>query len=327
MIYKSNVFNIKSNYKKSNAIILPISIDITTSYIKGTSNGPISILKNSYQIELFDLNTGFPYKNGIYMDNIPINIVKLNKEANRLINKIKKYKIKNIKIPLKYINYINIVTNINNFFIYKWGMKILNLKIIPIILGGEHGITLGIVKACIKKFPAIIITILHIDAHSDLRNNYQGFQNSHASIIYNIIYKIKNPKKILQLAIRELSFIEYQENYLNLNINTFFDKILNNYIINGDFNFILNKINNNVSKFLYLSFDIDGINSIYCPNTGTPSPGILSFNHIIFLIKQITNNKYIIGIDICENSNKKFDSIISSKFLYKIIGLFLISKY
>jgi len=327
MLYKSNVFNIKSSYKQSNAIILPILIDITTSYLKGTSNGPINILQDSYQIELFDLNIGCPFKNGIFMENIPINIIKLNKEANRIINKINKYKIKNIKIPFKYINYINNIININNFFIYKWGIQNLEIKKNPIILGGEHGVAFGIIKACIEKYNNNIITILHIDAHSDLRNTYQGFQNSHASIIYNILYKIKNPTKILQVAIREISFIEYQENYLNININTFFDKTLNKYIINGNFKFIINKIINNTSKFLYLSFDIDGIDSIYCPNTGTPSPGILSFNHVIFLIKQISNNKYIIGIDICENSNKKFDSIISSKFLYKIIGLSLISKY
>jgi len=327
MLYKSNVFNIKSALKKSNAMLLPVLVDTTTSYIKGTSNGPISILQDSYQIELFDLDSGYPYKNGIYMENIPTNIIKLNKETNRVINKIKKYKIKNIKVPFKYINYINVAINIINFFIYKWGIKTLFLKKTPIILGGEHGITFGIIKACIKKFNKNIITILHIDAHSDLRNTYEGFKNSHASIMYNVIYKIKNPKKILQIATREISLIEYHENYLNLNISTFFDTTLSKYIIDGKLKFIINKIINNISKLLYLSFDIDGINSIYCPNTGTPSPGILSFYHIIFLIKKITNYKHIIGIDICENSNKKFDSIISSKFLYKIIGLSLISKY
>jgi len=106
------------------------------------------------------------------------------------------------------------------------------------------------------------------------------------------------------------------------NVAIISDKDMRKYKINGSFDIISNKIIKMACDFLYITIDIDGLEISLCPNTGTPVPGGLSFDSIIYLFKKIKKyGKKIIGCDICESSSSSIDSIVSIRLLYKLLGL------
>jgi agmatinase len=215
---------------------------------------------------------------------------------------------------------VNNLMTLNNNFVYEWAVNVLKDKKIPVILGGEHSVIKGVIKACVKCIENPI-SILHIDAHLDMRQSYQFLKNSHASIIRNITKITGNIHNIVQIGIRDFSFNEYKNVKLNSNIFVFLDKDIRKYRLLNAFYILTNNIISRLSEYIYITIDIDGLDSVYCPNTGTPVPGGLSFDQVISIIKKIqAHNKKVIGFDICETSYSFNDSIVAVRLLYKIIG-------
>jgi agmatinase len=221
----------KFNFKEK-VVIVPFGLEKTVSYGGGTRNGPKEIIKASHQVELYDeeLNCE-PYK-------------KIG------IKTLKPFKIdKNIKKALKKIS--NIIE------------KILNNKILPITLGGEHSITSGCIVPFVKKYEKLCL--LHFDAHADLRESYKGEKFSHASAIKRCL-DYKNVS-LISFGIRNISASEIP--YLKKNssrINIFWAKDKLKWNLNKFKKLIKN-------KNVYLTFDVDGFDSSIKPATGTPEPG------------------------------------------------------
>jgi len=190
---------------------------------------------------------------------------------------------------------------------------LLEEKKFPFTLGGEHSLTPGAIRPFVKKFDKIFL--LHFDAHADLRNSYNGSKFSHASAIRRCL---DNPNvSVISFGIRNISSSEIP--FLKKNkkrIKIFWAK---------------DKANWNLSKFkqliknkkVYLTFDVDGLDSSVMPATGTPEPGGLFWNETIKIIKIASQNSNIIGADINELSPiKGFDSynFLAAKLAYKIIS-------
>ncbi len=271
----------KFNFKEK-VIVVPFGLEKTVSYGGGTKNGPKEIIKASHQVELYDeeLNCE-PYK-------------KIG------IKTLKQFKIdKNIKKALNKISKIN--------------KKILDKKMFPITLGGEHSITPGCIYPFTKKFKKLYL--LHFDAHADLRESYNGEKFSHASAIKRCL---DYPNvSVISFGIRNISKNEVI--YLKKNssrIKVFWAKDKNNWNLNSFKKLIKN-------KNVYITFDVDGFDSSIMPATGTPEPGGLFWDETLNIIKIAAKNSNIVGADINELSPiKGFNSynFLVAKLTYKILS-------
>ena len=271
----------KFNFKEK-VVVIPFGLEKTVSYGGGTRNGPKEIIKASHQVELYDeeLNCE-PYK-------------KIG------IKTLKPFKIqKNIKKALNKMSKIN--------------EEILNKKIFPLTLGGEHSITPGCIAPFAKKYKKLCL--LHFDAHADLRESYQGEKFSHASAIKRCL-DYKNVS-LISFGIRNISKNEMP--YIKKNssrINIFWAKDKLKWNLNNFKKLIKNKT-------VYLTFDVDGFDSSIMPATGTPEPGGLLWDETLNIIKIAAKHSNIIGADINELSPiKGFNSynFLVAKLAYKILS-------
>ena len=271
----------KFNFKEK-AIVVPFGLEKTVSYGGGTRNGPKEIIKASHQVELYDeeLNCE-PFK-------------KIG------IKTLKPFKIdKNITKAIKKISETN--------------EKILNKKLFPLTLGGEHSITPGCIIPFTKKFKKILL--LHFDAHADLRQSYNGEKFSHASAIRRCLDH-KNVS-VVSFGIRNISQSEIP--FLKKN-----SKRITIYWAKDKSKWNLNKFKNIIkNKNVYLTFDVDGFDSSIMPATGTPEPGGLFWDETLNIIKIAAKNSNIVGADINELSPiKGFNSynFLVAKLAYKILS-------
>tara|TARA_B100001564_G_C20658339_1_gene680351 strand:+ start:927 stop:1808 length:882 start_codon:yes stop_codon:yes gene_type:complete len=263
-------------------IVVPFGLEKTVSYGGGTKNGPKEIIKASHQVELFD--------------------EELNKEPYKEIGikTLKPFAIKkNIRQALNQLSEIN--------------EKIIRDNKFPLVLGGEHSITPGCIDPIVNKFGDI--TLLHFDAHADLRESYQGEKFSHASAIKRCL-DYENVK-VVSFGIRNLSKPEMD--FYNNNrgrIAIFWGKDKNKW----DFSQIKKHFNN---KTVYITFDVDGFDASVMPATGTPEPGGLLWEDVLPIIKKVCQISNVVGADINELAPiKNFDSynFLVAKLAYKILA-------
>ena len=271
----------KFNFKEK-VVVVPFGLEKTVSYGGGTKNGPKEIIKASHQVELYDEELHCePYK-------------KIG------IKTLKPFRIdSNIKKALKKISNTN--------------AEIINKKLFPITLGGEHSITPGCIAPFVKKYKKLCL--LHFDAHADLRQSYNGKKFSHASAIRRCL-DYKNVS-VISFGIRNISQSEIS--YLKKNssrIKIFWAKDK----VKWDLNKFKKMIKN---KTVYLTFDVDGLDSSIMPATGTPEPGGLFWDETLNIIKIAAKNSKIVGADINELSPiKGFNSynFLVAKLAYKILS-------
>ena len=216
------------------------------------------------------------------------------------IKTLKPFKIdKNIKKALNNMSKIN--------------QKILDKKIFPMTFGGEHSITPWCIVPFVKKYKKICL--LHFDAHADLRESYNGEKFSHASAIRRCL-DFKNVS-VISFGIRNISKSEIP--FLKKNkqrINIFWAKDKSNWDLKKFKKMIKN-------KNVYLTFDVDGLDSSIMPATGTPEPGGLLWDETLNIIKIAAKNSNIVGADVNELSPiKGFNSynFLVAKLVYKILS-------
>jgi len=271
----------KFNFKEK-AIVVPFGLEKTVSYGGGTKNGPKEIIKASHQVELYD--------------------EELNCEP---FKKIGIKTLKPFKIDKNIIKAIKKISETNE--------KILNKKLFPLTLGGEHSITPGCIIPFAKKYKKILL--LHFDAHADLRQSYNGEKFSHASAIRRCLDH-KNVS-VVSFGIRNISQSEIP--FLNKN-----SKRIKIYWAKDKSRWNLNKFKNIIkNKNVYLTFDVDGFDSSIMPATGTPEPGGLFWDETLNIIKIAAKNSNIVGADINELAPiKGFNSynFLVAKLAYKILS-------
>lgn len=283
----ANYFGLSAEYsaaEQSRVAIVPVPYEATTSYGKGTAKGPEAILEASQQVELFDDELWVePYKLGI--QTLPPVMIDPQSGADEK--------------PFKALtDVVSPLVEFNKF---------------PIILGGEHALTYGSVAACIEKYPDL--SILQIDAHADLRKSYEDNVYSHACISYHL-YKLLPQPNIAQVGIRNISKEEadwMEEEQPNINI--FWARNQDKW----NFTDIIWTLSDNV----YLTIDIDGLDSGIMPATGTPEPGGMSWYQLMELIKQLCIRKNVVGADVVEYApipGLHAPSFLCAKLLYKMIG-------
>lgn len=273
-----------SNYKDSEIVILQAPLEKTVSYGKGTKNGPSEILKASQYVEFFDeeFNTELCFNKGICSLE-EIKFGKLN--TKKAIEKI----YKNVKKQIEANKFV-------------------------VTLGGEHSLSSAPIKAHFEKYEKL--SILQFDAHSDLRDSYEGSKYSHASVMARVA---EFTKDIVQVGIRAQCKEEY-DFIIENKIKTFYAREIreNKYGENWQKS-VLDSLNDNV----YITFDVDGFDPSVVSATGTPEPGGLFWDETMNLLKQIGKNKNIVGFDVVElapNPKDVSSNFNTAKLIYKMLN-------
>ncbi len=316
-----NIFGLPFNLKESDIVLIPVPWDVTVSYKDGTSKAPEAIKKASLQLELYDPDYKNAWHAGFFMLDTDAEIVKLNNKNRSLAKKhIKELTENPKKNNTPDVSKINKASAFLNAEIFKKSSELMAQGKIAAVVGGDHSSPYGLIKALTHNYD--FFSVLHIDAHSDLRKAYEGFTYSHASIMYNVLQHTQ-VNKIVQLGVRDMGM---QEAKLiekeSKRIACFSDSYIYEKSLEGfSWKDIVNNIIEHLAPHVYISFDIDGLSPDLCPNTGTPVPGGLNFREITLLLKTlVANGRKIIGFDLCETgvSSNEWDENVSARILYKL---------
>jgi agmatinase len=253
----------------------------------------------------------------------------LRKEAELYINYISQgEEVENNKFMCKTLKEVNEGSLFLNNWVYEQTKELINKGKLVGLLGGDHSTPLGFFKAIAEKHGEF--GILQIDAHLDLRESYEGFKYSHASIMYNALNEVPQLMKLVQVGIRDYGDNEW-DIVCNSNnrIVTYFDRKLKERQIEGElWKQIADEIVNQLPQKVYISFDIDGLDPKLCPNTGTPVMGGLEIEQVFYLLRKIlSSGRKLIGFDLNEVgiSTNEWDENVGARVLYKLCNLLLAS--
>ncbi len=329
----SGIFGLPYTVEESKVIFLPVPWEATTSYGSGTSLGPKAILEASKQLDLYDIELDKPYEAGLCM--LPINkeIADLNHDAKRHAQRIihRGYASSEHTDHFADLNNVNRMSEIMNRWVKSKTSELLDAGKIVALIGGDHSTPYGCLQAYAEKYSEF--GILHFDAHSDTRKEYEGFRHSHASIMYNVMTTIPQVKKLVQVGIRD--FCEDENNFIKSQGNrmaVFYDHDLAIRKMNSEsWQKISQEIVHTLPNQIYISFDIDGLDPRFCPHTGTPVAGGLDFHEAVHLIREVVKSgRRIIGFDLNEvapgEDHGEWDANVAMRLLYKMTGFTLASQ-
>ena len=332
----NNIFGLPSTKDNSELILLPVPWEVTISYRDGTSRGPENIYDASMQVDLCDPDVKDGWQKGLYMMPVDKNIKKKSDYLRQCAELIISHLVEGgvVKDNEQLCDKLKEV-NAGGEMLYHWveemtGIALKQGKKVGLV-GGDHSTPLGFIKALSRIHNDF--GILQIDAHADLREAYEGFTYSHASIMYNVLKEIPEVTKLVQVGIRD-----YCDEELDMirdtpgRINTFFDKGIKERLFEGEtWKIICDDIVSRLPQKVYISFDIDGLDPKLCPNTGTPVPGGFELDGVFYLFKVLKKNgRELIGFDLNEvsvgaNNADGIDGIVGARVLYKLCNYMVAS--
>ncbi len=276
-----------SNYTSSQIVILPVPYEATTSYGKGTAKGPAGILKASHYVEFFDeeMNKELCFEKGI------CSLKALNMEKKKGAGALE--------------------------YIYENVAELINDKKFVITLGGEHTISTAPIKAHFDNYKDL--SILHFDAHSDLREDYEGTKFSHACFAKRVA---EFASDITQVGIRAQCKEEYNF-IIESGIKTFYAYQIRNGSFGADWQ---TKVIDTLKENVYITFDVDYFDPSIMSSTGTPEPNGLYWAETMKLLKQLGETKNVVGFDVVELSPRKdfpYPDFLTAKLIYKMMNYFV----
>lgn len=325
----SNIYGLPFTIEESEVVIIPVPWEVTVSYKAGTADGPAAVFDASFQVDLFDPDVKDAWKAGLAMEEISTG-----------------WKKKSDSLRKKAVSYIKLLEKGENFsanssmkkikeeidrnalelknWLKKKALDYFSKNKLVAVLGGDHSTPLGLIEAFSEKYRDF--GILHIDAHFDLRKAYEGFEYSHASIMYNAL-KIPQVKKLVSVGIRDYceEEIELAGMQKRRVIPFLYGDIQRRKFEGKSWKVICLDIIKELPQNVYISFDIDGLDPKLCPNTGTPVPGGLEYEEAVFLIHLLVKSgKKIIGFDlneVCPSKNNDWDANVGARLLYRLCNL------
>jgi agmatinase len=306
----NNIFGLPFSEDDARLVLLPVPWEVTVSFGSGTARSAEQIMRASLQVDLFDPDIPEGWKQGFFLKEADRKILLksdyLRKEAELYIDYISKGDaVESNQFMCKTLKEVNEGGYFLNNWVYQQSKYLLDKNKIVGLLGGDHSTPLGFMKAIGEKHGEF--GVLQIDAHCDLREAYEGFVYSHASIMYNALKEIPQLQKLVQVGIRDYSEVEHQYD-------------------GESFKKISEEIIDQLPDKVYISFDIDGLDPKLCPNTGTPVPGGFQTEEVYYIFKQITKaGKKIVGFDLSEVSTSEngWDANVGARVLFKLCNLIM----
>ncbi|MBE2252237.1 MAG: agmatinase family protein [Myxococcus sp.] len=319
----SGVFGLPFAPEDSRVVLIPVPFEATTSYGGGTSDGPATILEASKQVDLYDLDTGKPYEAGIAMLEESADVRGWNDRAKALAAPIVASGGRDC--DPRALQAVNAFSEQMNGYVYDTTRAWLAKGKIVGVIGGDHSTPFGAMKAYAETYPGL--GVLHLDAHADLRDAYEGFTWSHASIMFNVMKRLPDVARLVQVGIRDFGEAEFELiRRSDGRIHTFFDSRLAHARLDGmPWREQVDAIVQQLPEHVYLSWDIDGLDPVLCPSTGTPVPGGLGFHQACTLLEGVVRaGKKIVGFDLNEVApgpeGDEWDGNVAARLLYKMIG-------
>lgn len=331
-IVNGNYFALPFEPEQSDLVIVSVPWDATVSYREGTSLAPDAIIDASAQVDLYDLHNPDGYKQGIATvpieEEIMINNKFCRRDAVKVIEHLSEGGLVTDDIVVRKLKRVNEGSINVNKYVYDTASHWLSKGKKVALVGGDHSSPFGLMKAMGDKYDSF--GVLHIDAHADLREAYEGFTYSHASIMFNALNEIDQIAKIVQVGVRDFCDSEMEIINTNPRVETFFDYRISERMFGGEsWSSIADDIVSKLPSKVYVSFDIDGLSPDCCPSTGTPVPGGLSFSAAIFLVNRVVDSgREIVGFDLCEvaphsSGEDQWDANVGARVLYKLCNLAL----
>lgn len=327
----NNIFGLPFTEDAANLIIVPVPWEVTVSYSAGTARAPEHIFRASLQVDLFDPDGKDLWRKGYYMLEPDQQILTksdyLRKEAELYINYISQGEaVEDNKFMIRTLKEINEGSRFLNDWVYNQTIELLKKGKRVALLGGDHSTPLGFFKAIAEHFGSF--GILQIDAHCDLREAYEGFTYSHASIMYNALKEIPQLEKLVQVGIRDYCDEEVEcINNSNGRVHTYFDKNIKEAQFEGKtWKQLTDEMIDKLPQQVYLSFDIDGLDPKLCPQTGTPVAGGLEAEQALYLVRRVLESgRKLIGFDLNEVgvSQNEWDENVGARILYRLCNLLM----
>jgi agmatinase len=322
----SGIFSLPYDPESAQVVLVPVPWEVTTSYGAGTAEGPRAILAASRQIDLHDVETGRPYLAGIAMIEEASAVRTWNDEGKSAAAPVIAAggAAGNAELAGAVARVDELGARLNDW-VAREAARWLDRGRIVGVVGGDHSVPFGAIDALARRHPGL--GILHIDAHADLRDAYEGFRWSHASIMFNVLRRIDAVATIVQVGVRDLCDAEIALiRASDGRIRTHFDADLAARRCAGEtWAAQCARIVDDLPAEVYVSFDIDGLDPTLCPHTGTPVPGGLSFHEANFLLGALARSgRRILGFDLCEVApgpdGGEWDGNVAMRILYKLVG-------
>ena len=281
-----------SSYERSQVVILPIPYEQTVSYGAGTKNGPKAILEASHYVEFYDEETRRQVHKEIGIATVPpLSFAK--KKNERALDHI-----------------------------YHAVRDLLKQKKFVFSLGGEHTISQATIAAHAQLYPDL--SVLQIDAHSDLRAEYQGNKFSHASVMARVC-EIIDPRRVVQVGIRA-QCIEEADYIRKKGITTLYAHEIRGGTYTKVLKLWYDYAIEHLTDHVYVTFDVDGLDPSIMPSTGTPEPNGLLWHEAMTLLRKLGQKKNVVGCDVVELAPIKglhYPDLAAAKLVSKMINYFL----
>jgi agmatinase len=327
---EAGIFGLPYSADESAVVLMPVPFDATTSYRPGTANGPQAILEASRQVDLFDVETGNPWSAGIALLPEAKEIHGWNDAARGAAERAMALR-EDEEARAGDVQRVNDLCARVNGLVHGEVSKWLDIGKVVGTIGGDHGCVYGAIAAHAERYS--ILGILHVDAHADLRNAYDEFEWSHASIMDNVCRRHPNVVRLVQVGVRDLCEEERECIAASAGrIKTHYDaELVRERFAGVTWTDQVTRMIEDLPEQVYVSFDIDGLDPALCPNTGTPVPGGLSFNQAVYLVAAVAlSGRQIVGFDLSEvapgTAADQWDGNVGSRILYKLIGWTLRSR-
>lgn len=322
----AGIFGLPHSVDDAGVIVVPVPFEATTSYGGGTVDGPRALLSASRQVDLFDIEVGRAYRRGIAMLDEPAAVRAWNDEARRHgAAVIAQGGVGTDPSLQAAAARVNAVSARMNEWVQSTTAEHLRRGRLVAVVGGDHSVPFGAIAATAERHPGL--GVLHVDAHADLREAYEGFTWSHASIMYNVSERISGVSRLVQVGLRDVG--EREHRYITESkgrVVAHFDQLLAEERFGGtSWGTQVQRIIEGLPSKVYLSFDIDGLDPTLCPHTGTPVPGGLDFAMACHLVAAVARSgRTIVGLDLCEVApgpdGDEWDGNVGARLLYKMIG-------
>jgi agmatinase len=326
-------------------VIIPVPFDATTSYGGGAAGGPDAVRAASAQVDLYDTQFGPIYERGIAVLEADPEVIELSARARAAAAPIiEKGGSEGTSQDRAVLEAVESACARVNAIVEREAKKVLARGGVPGLLGGDHSTPYGIIKAC-AEHPGTggEMGILHLDAHMDLRDAFEGFGNSHASIMHNVISKIPQVTRLVQIGLRdvgrgEIEFARAHKGRIWPHFDIDWQREL--LMARGgppvgaegfrpdaarSFRELVADALVPLPKKVYVSFDIDALDPALCPGTGTPVPGGLSFAQACLILEALRSTKRtVVGFDLVEVSPREgdeWDANVGARMLYKLCGI------
>lgn len=319
------LFGLPHTPDEAAVVVLPVPWDATCSYRRGTAGAPTAVLEASAQIDLFDLETGAPWRAGVAMERIDPHLVQLNGRAAALAESLRQGGTPAERAELS--RQIDAMGEQVHAGVAEWTTEVLRSGRVPAVLGGEHSVAYGAVAVAALHRPGL--GLLHIDAHADLRPAYEGLTWSHASVIHNLLERVPTLGPISQVGLRDLGHAERERIRTEPRLHATFDPDIAWKLARGvPWVDVVRDVLAALPEEVWVTLDVDGLDPSLCPGTGTPVPGGLSWRQLSVLLRSlVASGRRIVGFDLCEVGSGPWDADVGARLLYKLAGWALTSNH